>query len=709
MKQALLKKGIIYPCDVPESLVKNGFVRIKVLYSCISAGTEISGVVESKKGIIRKALENPMKIRAALAYLKDQGYKKTKEKLSLISDGYKESGYSISGKVVEIGDGVEGFQVGDLVAAGGMRFAVHAEYVVVPKNLVVKTPNGLSALYASTSTVGSIALHGVRRADLKIGEYGVVLGAGLLGLLSLQILKSSGVRVACIDLNDSRLGYAKEMGAELVINPANEDSVELIRSWTSGYGADAVLFTASTSSSDPLSKAFQMTRKKGRVVLVGVSGMTLQRNDIYSDEIDFLISTSYGPGRYDDNYELKGWDYPYHYVRWTENRNMAEFMRLILDGSINYQFLNPKVYPFSQISQAFNDLELYPDNHIISIISYDEQSDVTSNEDIETERNIDKITNTNVVNVGIIGPGSYATNTLLPIISALNDKYRLHTVVNRSGKKAFDVATRFKAIKASSDINDILNNREIHLVIITTRHGNHAELVLKCLQHGKHVFVEKPLAISKLQLDQIKAFYEIDVNTPRPLLMVGFNRRFSSYIQEVKKHVSKRINPMFIRYRMNAGYSPANLWVHEDGGRIIGEACHLIDLVLFLTDSVISEITVSGITPTNNAIFSSDNKSFTLKFVDGSIAVIDYFAIGNKALPKELLEVHFDGKSIIVNDYKSVEGFGIRVANISSKTSKKGQYEEMIALHNGLITGTMPISLNDLFQTTEATFIIADQ
>ncbi|MBN1472274.1 MAG: bi-domain-containing oxidoreductase [Syntrophaceae bacterium] len=707
MKQGLLKNGTVFPVDVPEPTVKAGFVKIRVLHSCISAGTEMSGVGESRKSLLKKALDNPSKITAAIDYFKDRGLKKIKDKLSAIADSYQESGYSIAGEIIETGNGVQNLAVGDRVAAGGMRLAVHAEYVVVPKNLVVRIPLGLDTLYASTATVGSIALHGVRRADLKLGEYGVVLGTGLLGLLATQIWKAAGIRIACIDLNDDRLQLAKDLGAEMIINPSLEDPVNAVRTWSAGHGADAVLFTATTSASEPLAQAFQMTRKKGRVVLVGVSGMNIKRKDIYSNEIDFLISTSYGPGRYDDSYELKGIDYPYPYVRWTENRNMGEFLRLIKDGFVNFVKLKPRVYPFDQISKAFADLEKNPAANILAIVEYDHQKQDKTRDDIRISTSAPACGKKGVIQIGLIGAGGFASNTLLPIIKELSAKFKLHTVVNRGGKKAFDVAHRFQALKASTDINDILENPEIDLVLIATRHGNHADLVLHALHAGKHVFVEKPLAVNQPQLDRIKDFYNDDPSSKKPLLMVGFNRRFSTYMCEVKRHVDKRINPLFMHYRMNAGYFPADSWVHEDGGRIVGEACHIIDLMLFLTGSRVREVQTGALAPANSAFQRGDNRSFTLSFADGSLAVIDYFAVGSKELPKEFLEVHFDGKSIIVDDYKKMNGFGLKVAGISSKFSQKGHIEEWQALAGTLLNGTgWPISLQDMLETTALSFLV---
>jgi len=703
MKQILINKGIAMPVDLPSPTVKEGYLKIKVHHSCISAGTEMSGVTDSRKSLLKKAMDNPKKVAAAIAYYKDQGLKKTKNKLDAVADEYKESGYSVAGRVVEVGEGVLGFNVGDRVSAGGMRMAVHAEYVVVPKNLVVKIPDGVSTLHASMGTVGSIALHGVRRADLKLGEFGVVLGAGLLGLFAIQMLKASGIRVGCIDLNANRLELAKKLGAEVVINASIEDPVMAIKNWSNGKGTDAVIFTAATASNKPLSQAFQMTRKKGRVVLVGVSGMSLERSDMYSDEIDFLISTSYGPGRYDDNYELKGWDYPYHYVRWTENRNIGEFLRLVKDGHIAFDVLSPNIYKFDDAENAFKDLENDPDRNILAVIEYDVSDNKTKDNVLPVQNEITEPQFKNgLINVGLIGAGGYAAGTLLPIIQELPSKYKLHTIVNRGGKKALDLKTRFDAEIASSDLNDIFNNPIIDLVIITTRHANHAELVLRSLEAGKHVFVEKPLATTQDQLKQIKAFYADKSRRFKPMLMVGFNRRFSAYMQEVKKHVENRINPLFIHYRMNAGYAASNVWVHEDGGRIVGEACHLIDLMIYLTGSKISEISFNSISPVNEAIQHTDNKKIILKFEDGSLASIDYFAIGNKGLAKEMLEVHFDMKSIVMQDFKSIEGYGVKVKNITSKLSKKGQYEEMNAIHDALFnTKKWPIPLDDLIQTTK--------
>ena len=313
MKQALVKKGKVVAMEMPEPEVKKGYIKINVLYSCVSAGTELTGIDGSRKSLLERAFDDPKKLKLALEYLKKRGLKSTKNKLKNVNEAVNTIGYSVSGVVVGIGEGVLGYEIGDCVSAGGSGYALHAEYVNVPKNLVVKVPNGLKMSYASTGTVGSIAMQGIRRADLRLGEYAVVFGTGLLGLISLQLLKASGVRVACIDINNQRLDLAKNLGADKVINSLEEDPVLSVKNWSQGFGSDAVIFTASTKSDEPLSQSFKMCRKKGRVILVGVSGMNIKRSDIYKNEIDLKISASYGPGRYDDLYELEGQDYPYAY------------------------------------------------------------------------------------------------------------------------------------------------------------------------------------------------------------------------------------------------------------------------------------------------------------------------------------------------------------------------------------------------------------
>lgn len=712
MIQAIIKKGIVAPEKVSAPLVSEGSILIKVVNSCISAGTEMSGVTNSGKSIIKRAMEQPENVRKVYNMAKTEGFLKTYMRVRGKLDGGNPTGYSISGFVVAVGKGVEDFKVGDRVAAAGAGLANHAEFVDVPKNLVMELPREISFENASTVTLGGIAMQGVRRADLRFGEYAVVVGCGILGLLTVQMLKVAGVRVVAIDLDENRLNIAKQLGVDLVINPVKENSVDVVSNFTGGYGADAVLFTAATSSSKPLSESFQMCRKKGRVVLVGVVGMEIKREDIYQKELDFKISTSYGPGRYDKMYEDKGVDYPYAYVRWTENRNMSEYLRLLADKKISLDLMINEVFKIENVTQAFESLKNTEKKPLIVLLDYGVDNFKEINYKVKKTRLSANNKNANkkgVVNVGLIGAGSFGVGMHLPNLKKLEGKYNLKAVMSRKGHGAKVVAEQYGASYATTNYEDILKDKDIDLVLICTRHDTHADLTLRALKAGKNVFVEKPLATSFEELNKIKDFYNQESEN-KPILFVGFNRRFSKYATEIRKHTDKRINPMVMRYRMNAGYIPLDSWIHENGGRIVGEACHIIDFVSSFTKSTIVDISVQSLTPVNDKYSQSDNKSITIKYEDGSIASIEYFANGSKKLPKEFFEVNFDGKSIVLDDYKSLKGYDVKIDEITTKGSQKGQYEELLFLYDSLTgkTEDWPIEFWDLYQTTQATIAVSN-
>jgi predicted dehydrogenase/threonine dehydrogenase-like Zn-dependent dehydrogenase len=707
MKQALIKKGQVFCEEVPAPIVSKGNLLIKTVYSCISAGTELSSVNTSGMSILKRAVSEPENVRLVLKGIKEKGITKIFNKVKGELGGGKALGYSLSGIVYEVGKDVEGYEVGDHVTASGAGLASHAEYVDVPVNLTTKISNKLGMKEASTVTLGAIAMQGVRRADLKLGEYCVVVGTGILGLLTVQILKTSGIRVAAVDLNDSRLKIAEKYNVEMVCNPSNCNCVKEVNNWTAGYGADAVIFTAATSASDPLSMSFNMVRKKGKVVLVGVSGMNIKREDIYKKELDFQISTSYGPGRYDSNYEHKGNDYPYAYVRWTENRNMVEYLRLLEQKKIDIEYLIESIVPIERVTEAYNSLSDVEKKPLMVLLDYGFPA---NNEKLKLTTKIhtnDVVKKKDIINVAIIGAGSFALNTHLPNFEMMHSKFKIHAVLDRKGANAKKIANQYSAAYATTDYGDILNDKDVDLVVVTTRHDSHASFAIKALENGKHVFVEKPLSISNAELSRFQEFYAQD-ESYFPVLFVGFNRRFSKYAREIKKHVVQRINPLFIRYRMNAGYIPADSWVHEYGGRIVGEACHIIDLMTFFVETKIKSISTESISPNNDKYKSSDNRSMIIKYVDGSICVIDYFAVGSEQFSKEFMELHFDGKTIEMNDYKSLKGYGIDLDNLSSAKSEKGQLEELSYLYDS-ITGKCnkwPIELWELVQTTNASLAI---
>jgi predicted dehydrogenase/threonine dehydrogenase-like Zn-dependent dehydrogenase len=703
MLQAIIKKGKVMAEEVPSPILSAGEVLIAVSYSCISAGTELTTVGNSGENLLMRAIKQPENLKKVIALAKSQGIARAFSKVQQKVKYGTPTGYSNSGIVIALGKGVKNLEVGDKVAAAGAGIANHAEYAVVPENLVMKVPEGLDLKLASTVTLGGIALQGVRRADLRMGEYCVVIGAGILGLLTVQFLKNSGVRTIVTDINDDRLQIAKELGADLILNPAKEDLVKKVTDFTGGYGTDAVIFTAATGSSEPLSDAFKATKKKGRVILVGVSGMEIKREDIYKKELDFKISTSYGPGRYDREYEDKGHDYPYAYVRWTENRNMTEYLKMIHEGKVNLDPLINNVYPIEKVEEAYASLQS-PEKPIIVLLSYDNDVKAIPSSKVTVNSSYTK---KGKLNVALVGAGSFATAMHLPNMEKMKDKYSLYAVVNRTGHKGKTVATHFDAKYTTSEIEDVLKDPEVDVVFITTQHKDHASLTLRSLQAGKHVFVEKPLATNQEDLDKIVDFYN-DGAQNKPLLLTGFNRRFSKYAQEIKKHTTTRENPLYVSYRINAGFRPADEPLHEHGGRVVGEVCHFIDLITFLTESKIQSVSVEKLSPKNDRIRNDDNVSILLKYEDGSVGSLQYFAVGNKAYQKESLEVHYDTKTIVMDDFMKLTGHGVKVKEITSKIPEKGQYEELIHMFDAIQNNKFAIDFDDMVQTTQATFLIQD-
>lgn len=710
MKQAIVRKGMVETQDIPAPVVSDGSVLIRVVSSCISAGTEMAGVASSGTPLIQRIVKQPEKVAKILKMARSEGIKKIyKEVMGEIEAG-KPVGYSVSGVVIATGSGVKKFKAGDRVAAAGGGLAYHAEYVSVPENLVVKIPGDLSFREASTVTLGSIALHGVRRADLELGEYGVVYGTGIMGLIAVQLLNASGIRVMAVDIDEKRLELAEKFGAERIIHAGKEDPVKAVMNHTGGCGADAVLFTAATTSSEPLSHSFNMCRRKGRVVLVGTAGMEIDRGDIYPGEIDLIISTSYGPGRYDSSYEEKGIDYPYAYVRWTENRNLGEYLRLIHQGKVDVRSMIEKEYPIDRAREAFESLG-GSQRLLMVLLDYGETVPSLFGGQTEHRRAVQTgsfTVNSKVVNVALIGAGNFARKMHIPLLEGMADQFRLHAVADRSGTDARTVAEQHRATFATTDPGEVFKDPKTDLVLICTRHDSHGSLVLQALEAGKHVFVEKPLTVYPGELDRIRAYYEQEEPGEKPLLMVGFNRRFSPYAGEIRRKLERRVGPAFIQYSMNAGYIPADHWVHENGGRIVGEACHIIDLFQYLVGDRIVSACYESLDPRSGRYLGSDNKAMVFRFGDGSVATLGYFSLGNSTYPKEQMQVHFDEKTITLDDYRSMKARGIQMKELSTPRPSKGHREEWNSLYRSLTeTGSQwPIPLQDLLDTTGITFMI---
>lgn len=697
-----MQRGAIRVDEIPAPTVDRQRVIIRVEYSCISAGTETSQLHATKMPLWKRALQKPEKAKEFLGKAMREGFLKVKEEIERKLNSPKPTGYSIAGRVIEVGEEITDLQIGDLVAAAGSQFAHHSEQVSVPRNLCVRIPLGVSTRDASSVTLGAIALQGVRRANPTMGEKFVVVGLGILGQLTVQLLKANGCEVLGTDFDLARKNLAEKMGAQKAIFAGDSDVVDQVMQWTNGVGADGVIITAATASNEPIQSAFEMCRRKGRVVLVGDVGLQMKRDELYAKEIDFLISTSYGPGRYDPRYEENGLDYPIGYVRWTENRNMEAYLDLLASGQVRVGELISDTFSVDQAPEAFELIQGGSESRpMMVLLSYPHP---TSTLDRAVRLNFDsKKKRDGSVSISVIGAGSFAKEVHLPHIKSHPELFNLRSVVSRSGYNAKDVATSFGAEMASTDYQSVLSDEEVDSVLIATRHDLHAKLTLAALQAGKHVLVEKPLALNEQELAPIIDFYSQSNAAQKPLLLTGFNRRFSPAMKKIREWIHGR-GPMMIQYTMNAGYIPLDHWVHssEGGGRNIGEACHIYDLFVFLTGSKAAHVSTSSLRPTSNHFSSHDNFSTSIHFEDGSVATLLYTALGSKAHPKERLEVFAGGRVGIVDDFRSMT----LVDKVSKKSIKltgdKGQKSELIEFRKGIESGNWP---NPFWQQIEATRI----
>lgn len=705
MKQVLIKKGQAVLENVPSPQEEAGKVLVKVERSCISIGTEMSGVRSSGVPLWKKALNQPENVKKVLNMLKTQGLAKTTSMVKGKLDSGVPTGYSAAGKVIGIGQGIHDIKMGDRVACAGAQCAFHAEYINVPRNLVVRISDNVPMEEASTVTLGAIALQGIRRANPTLGETFVVIGTGILGQLTVQMLKANGCRVIVSDLDRKRIKIAIGNGADFAVHPEDGLDVEQVARITAGIGADGVIITAATPSDSVVSTAFKMCRRKGRVVLVGDVGLHLNRDDFYQKEIDFFISTSYGPGRYDNHYEEEGLDYPVAYVRWTENRNLEEYIRLLSENKIQVHSMIQAVYPVEQATEAYNRLSSGDDKPLMVLLSYpeDENSDCSNRIVISSVRASGK----DRVRIALAGAGGFAKGMHLPNIKELPHLYHLQAVMSRTGHNATSTAKQFGASYATTSYAEILNDKDIDAILIAARHNLHANMVIQALEAGKHVLVEKPLALNEQELKTIEAFYEQKRGDDIPLLLTGFNRRHSKYAKAIYDGISKRTNPIMVNYRMNAGYIPLDNWVHteEGGGRNIGEACHIYDLFNFFTNSKVLKVQAQALMPATGYYSPSDNFVATVSYEDGSVATLTYTALGAKDYPKEHMEIYCDGKIFVLEDYKKLTTYGIKTKEIQTKISEKGQKEEIEAFAQCILKGEeWPIPLWQQIQAMRIAF-----
>ena len=708
MKQALIKGGKVIVAEVPAPMVSSRNILVAVQHSCISVGTELEGVRTSALPLYRRALKQPDNVKRVWGMMREQGIKRTLDRVgSKLATG-SATGYSAAGAVIATGAQVEGFAIGDLVACAGAGIANHAEIIDVPVNLAVKLPPTVDTDVGSTVTLGAIAMQGVRRAQPSLGETFVVVGLGILGQLTAQMLSANGCRVIGIDLDPGRIAIAQANGMDFGVDPSTEGYVERVIALTDGFGADGAIVTAASASHQVISDAMAACRKKGRVILVGDVGLNLNRGDLYRKELDFLVSCSYGPGRYDETYEEGGQDYPLAYVRWTENRNMAAYIQLLASGKVGFNGIAETPFPIDNVEAAYEALQGGGSKPLMALLSYPRPARA------QTQRRVDTGPSpapSGKIRVAIAGASSFAQGVHLPNFGVLRADFEVRAVMSRTGANAKAVATQAEASYCTTDYKEVLADAGVDLVVISTRHDLHGRMTIDALQAGKHVFVEKPLTLSSENLDEIEAIYA--ANPKAPLLMTGYNRRFSPPVRHIQSLIGKRSTPLIANYRMNAGFVPAESWLHgpEGGGRNLGEACHIYDLFNALVGgATIVSVQASAIDPSGAQWRRNDNFVATLKYSDGSVCSLTYTALGAKGYPKERMEVFVDGRILCLDDYKSVHTHGARVKGYTSATIQKGHIEELKALGDCLRRGKpWPISLAEQMQAARIAFEVERQ
>ncbi|MFS1984181.1 bi-domain-containing oxidoreductase [Vibrio breoganii] len=708
MKQVLqdMAKGGSNLVSAPAPSASKGSVLIDTTISLISAGTERMLVDFGKASLIEKARQQPDKVKMVLEKVQTDGLMTTLEAVQSKLAQPLPLGYCNVGIVNSVGRGVVEFKEGDRVVSNGP----HADVVRVPKNLCAKIPDGVSDEEASFTVVASIGLQGIRLAEPTLGEVFVVTGVGLIGLLTVQLLRAQGCRVLAIDYDDAKLELAKQFGAE-VCNPGKgEDPVAAGMAFSRGNGVDGVIITASTKSNDPVTQAARMSRKRGRVILVGVTGLELNRADFYEKELTFQVSCSYGPGRYDPDYEDNGNDYPYAFVRWTEQRNFEAILDMMSSGQIDVKPLISHKYKFEDAAEAYELLTL--DKSALGILlQYESES--SSRHEKSVTLNGEATFEASKPVVGFVGAGNYASRMLIPAFKA--GGAQLHTIATSGGISGVTHGEKAGFAKTTTDTSEMISDPEINTVAIVTRHNSHAHFVSEALNAGKNVFVEKPLALTLEELSEVEATYHSKAsNSSAPKLMVGFNRRFSPQVQKMKELLSSVKEPKSFMMTMNAGAIPGDHWTQDNevgGGRIIGEACHFIDLMRFLADSEIVSVQCRRMGDVDGVEVTEDKAAIILGFADGSFGTIHYLANGAANFPKERVEVFTAGRVLQLDNFRKLKAFGwpgFKKMNLWKQD--KGQTGCAAAFLSAIELGTeSPIPAQELFEVARVTIEIAEQ
>lgn len=709
MKQLIqnFKTGELYVDELPVPNLSEAFVLVQNEYSLISAGTEKSTVKVAQSNLIGKAKQRPDLVAQVLQNIKKEGLSATLEKVRTKLDSLKALGYSTAGAVIASADTDAKFKVGDRVACAGQDYASHADIVSVPQNLVVKIPDNVSFEEASFTTLGAIALQGVRQANPTMGESVCVIGLGLLGQITCQLLNANGCRVFGIDVSPAMVTLAEKVSGANAMNRNDQDLITATETFTRGYGFDKIIITAAAPTNDPIELSAVIAKKKGQVIIVGAVKMDVPRDPhFYRKELELKMSCSYGPGRYDDKYEQLGQDYPHAYVRWTEQRNMEAFLDLVSLGRLKLKELITHVFDIDDAIKAY-DLVLgkLQEPYLGILLKYPDhpQKQVTTVPLPITK----KSPSSSPMTASFIGAGSFAQSYLLPHLKSAG--ITLNTVVTNTGINAKNVAQKFSFQHASTAADDVFAKDPEGIIFIASRHDSHGQYVMRALQENRNVFVEKPLCINEDEYVQLKPLLLDPSRTAK--LMIGFNRRFSPLSIALKKSFDSIAEPKLINIRVNAGFIPKEHWIQQakaGGGRIIGEMCHFIDLMQFFTDAQPVSVYAASLASNNAKEKNDDNIAIIVKFSDGSIGNLTYLANGDKAMPKENIEVFSGGKIGVINDFRN----GALYANNKMQPVKaegKGHKQEVLAFLNAISQNEAePISAESILYTTMTTFRIID-
>ncbi|MFN9372907.1 MAG: bi-domain-containing oxidoreductase [Planctomycetaceae bacterium] len=669
MRKKLLRPATVGPEQVPVPRCAATGVLIGNRCSLISAGTESSSVKRNVKDMVVKAMTNPALRQSVFDMLVKDGLTRTYDRVNYETTKWTPLGYSGAGVALEVGREVEGIRPGDLVAYGGEG---HAEIIHAPRNLCVRVPDGVTANDASFVALGSIALQAVRRAAVEVGDRVAVIGLGLVGQLVSQLVRTAGGRVVAIDVNAGRLELARSLGAELTLT-AGPGVPDLVREATAGRGVDRVLMCASTASNEVIEQAIDMVRDRGRIVMVGFVGMDIPQEAFYRKELELLVSRSYGPGRYDPAYEQKGQDYPFAYVRWTEQRNMDEFLKLLQDGRVRVGPLVTHEFTLPQSEEAYRTLVESPGGCMGILLKYDEQQDPTLRTvQVASTRTQPRVTG-RPIGMAVAGCGGFARQFHLPNLKA-SPNVSLRALVASTGQSAQEMATRYGAAISSTDYDAVLRDDQVDAVCIFTRDAAHARMSLAALNAGKHVFCEKPLAITVEECEQLAAQITGD-----RICMVGFNRRFAPLVRDLQNCLKQLPGPRMMIYRVNAGPLPRDNWVFDPSsaaGRIVGEVCHFVDLLTWLTGAEPVSVTATAL-GASSSINEMEDVSAQITFADGSIGTVIYACRGTTASGKERLEIFTGSTSLVMDDFRSLTVTGAKPLEKTDRQGDKGHGAEL--------------------------------